>query len=499
MTGISDNPLTRSDSNQGTNLSQNTDSNFPKESELHKYDRSYTNVPYVTERQEYSSRKLGIAFNGLNSDGSTNNSHRGIPSQAIAREVKTSATEEPSKIHAQNLLNSEVSSLSEECMKANVTQTDSKASFNGPQKKDANEISDFRENNSYGLEQNGFKGDPRLVKYPQENVSNQKPDIFHSPSNSNLESHQGYHLRGNIESSRSSFGPQDHSRIFESYFVPDKLANSLRNVFVPSRGPSSTANAYSKSNGGSLNGEQSESSKYPVLSEIPPSKFTCHSQKHPGYYADVETYCQVFHICANGLKYDFLCPNGTIFDQRYFVCTPRHRFNCSTAESLYDVKENLLEDDGLGSVIAHAAGATGAQGPSAIYTSKISRAASFLLYPFVEEAVIKSNETEETSTDELNGLKEPLANINSFNSLNKFTTNVNLKNLSTIPKLAGQNFLENFQPIETEKLANPAPFFSLYGQVITYRPPYEPEEALKIQPAFGLSESINNLEPSTIP
>ena len=59
--------------------------------------------------------------------------------------------------------------------------------------------------------------------------------------------------------------------------------------------------------------------------------------------------------------------------------------------------------------------------------------------------------------------------------------------------------MENFKPIETEKLANQAPFFSLYGQVITYRPPYEPEEALKIQLSFGLSESTNNLEPSIIP
>ena len=39
-----------------------------------------------------------------------------------------------------------------------------------------------------------------------------------------------------------------------------------------------------------------------------------------GYYADPEGECQVFHICAGGpagelFKFNFLCPNGTIFNQ----------------------------------------------------------------------------------------------------------------------------------------------------------------------------------------
>jgi hypothetical protein len=44
-----------------------------------------------------------------------------------------------------------------------------------------------------------------------------------------------------------------------------------------------------------------------------------------GYYADVETRCQVFHVCTNipdaePIKASFLCPNGTIFNQEVFVC-----------------------------------------------------------------------------------------------------------------------------------------------------------------------------------
>ena len=44
-----------------------------------------------------------------------------------------------------------------------------------------------------------------------------------------------------------------------------------------------------------------------------------------GYYADVETRCQVFHICialprGEVIKNSFLCPNGTIFGQKQFSC-----------------------------------------------------------------------------------------------------------------------------------------------------------------------------------
>ena len=63
-----------------------------------------------------------------------------------------------------------------------------------------------------------------------------------------------------------------------------------------------------------------------------------------GYYADVEAECQVFHICGNdgngGLtKYSFLCPNGTIFQQQYFVCDWWFNVDCSLAEELYSLND----------------------------------------------------------------------------------------------------------------------------------------------------------------
>ena len=58
-------------------------------------------------------------------------------------------------------------------------------------------------------------------------------------------------------------------------------------------------------------------------------EFTCEGKVY-GYYADVANECQIFHICypvtyADGveemLKWSFICPNGTIFDQVLFSIT----------------------------------------------------------------------------------------------------------------------------------------------------------------------------------
>jgi len=57
----------------------------------------------------------------------------------------------------------------------------------------------------------------------------------------------------------------------------------------------------------------------------------------------------VFHICtANGqgglAKYSFLCPNGTIFNQNYFICDWWFNFDCSEAESLYALNEKIAAE-----------------------------------------------------------------------------------------------------------------------------------------------------------
>ena len=55
---------------------------------------------------------------------------------------------------------------------------------------------------------------------------------------------------------------------------------------------------------------------------------------------------QAFHICADDgndglLKYSFLCPNGTLFHQQYFVCDWWFNVDCSLAESFYRLNEEV--------------------------------------------------------------------------------------------------------------------------------------------------------------
>lgn len=78
---------------------------------------------------------------------------------------------------------------------------------------------------------------------------------------------------------------------------------------------------------------------YPIYAAAPETEFSCEGQVNGGYYADPDAECQVFHICAanaeGGLaKYSFLCPNGTIFNQEYFICDWWFNVDCAEAEAL---------------------------------------------------------------------------------------------------------------------------------------------------------------------
>merc|ERR1712212_500930 len=79
------------------------------------------------------------------------------------------------------------------------------------------------------------------------------------------------------------------------------------------------------------------------LSEIPTDlSFSCDGRAY-GYYADPATNCQVFHICLGDgdIKWSFLCPNQTIFNQQYFVCDYAINVECNNAESFYSLNANF--------------------------------------------------------------------------------------------------------------------------------------------------------------
>lgn len=88
---------------------------------------------------------------------------------------------------------------------------------------------------------------------------------------------------------------------------------------------------------------------YPIYASVPETGFSCDQQDLPGYYGDPNAMCQVFHICQTdeeGQKRidSFLCPNGTIFNQRYFVCDWWYNYDCSETEGLYSLNAELYKE-----------------------------------------------------------------------------------------------------------------------------------------------------------
>ncbi|XP_055838777.1 mucin-17 [Episyrphus balteatus] len=82
---------------------------------------------------------------------------------------------------------------------------------------------------------------------------------------------------------------------------------------------------------------------YPIYSAVPTTNFDCNG-RHEGYYADTEARCQVFRICANtdlvGRGFAFLCPNGTLFSQKNFVCDWYRNVDCNESERFYSKNDN---------------------------------------------------------------------------------------------------------------------------------------------------------------
>ena len=68
---------------------------------------------------------------------------------------------------------------------------------------------------------------------------------------------------------------------------------------------------------------------FPMLHDIPDTGFSCASKAQPGFYADQEAQCQVFHRCDQESNMtSYLCVNSTLFNQITLVCDSWYNVDC---------------------------------------------------------------------------------------------------------------------------------------------------------------------------
>ncbi|XP_055377076.1 uncharacterized protein LOC129609182 [Condylostylus longicornis] len=84
---------------------------------------------------------------------------------------------------------------------------------------------------------------------------------------------------------------------------------------------------------------------YPLYHVFPHTNFHCGSVPAvPGMYANVETGCQGYHVCHDGREghqgAQFLCTNGTIFNQKEFACDWWYNVNCAEATNYYHLNSD---------------------------------------------------------------------------------------------------------------------------------------------------------------
>ncbi|XP_019869220.1 U-scoloptoxin(01)-Cw1a-like [Aethina tumida] len=68
---------------------------------------------------------------------------------------------------------------------------------------------------------------------------------------------------------------------------------------------------------------------HPTFASVPRTSFSCQG-RDPGYYADVETGCQAYHICEHNSVGSFLCTNGTLFNEQFQVCDQFYNVRCGS-------------------------------------------------------------------------------------------------------------------------------------------------------------------------
>jgi len=91
---------------------------------------------------------------------------------------------------------------------------------------------------------------------------------------------------------------------------------------------------------------ESRDISFPMLHTIPDTGFNCQSKAQPGFYADQEARCQVFHRCDQNMNQtSYLCVNSTIFNQITLVCDSWFNVDCEKSADMENFANSRLYTD----------------------------------------------------------------------------------------------------------------------------------------------------------
>lgn len=170
-----------------------------------------------------------------------------------------------------------------------------------------------------------------------------------------------------------------------------------------------------------------------------------------GYYADVGARCQVFRICANtandsGKGFGFLCPNGTLFNQEFFVCDWYMSVNCENSERYYGL------NDLIGQRMAQFS-----------YGDYISSARDMIMFPMIASTV---NNKKTTGMGMYKDYPRPMSNTLGIDSAVKKNNGFQTK-VDTVAPPTKFGFQDNEKTVLGETPVGPQVFVNSLGQLST--------------------------------
>ncbi|GBM59716.1 hypothetical protein AVEN_40642-1, partial [Araneus ventricosus] len=155
----------------------------------------------------------------------------------------------------------------------------------------------------------------------------------------------------------SNFAFQQNTGFQEPFVPQSQVSNEFQQQFVPQSQVSNENSYHFQDNTQDIfladpiealryNVPGNPGEDYPIFYKVPETSFQCNQQPFAaGIYGDMDAECQVFHFCTeSGGQNSFLCPNGTVFNQQYFVCDWWYNYNCSDTPSFYNLNAQLYWD-----------------------------------------------------------------------------------------------------------------------------------------------------------